>query len=68
MCLTARRQKVRSTAVLDDPEPSSTLQTALCDGEPSNPKFGCAVAIYGILAEFEDKLEEITGDAVACLQ
>jgi hypothetical protein len=40
MCLTARCQKVRSTAVLDGSELSSTLQTVLFDGEPSNTKFG----------------------------
>ncbi|MBI3319230.1 MAG: AAA family ATPase [Candidatus Omnitrophica bacterium] len=34
-------------------------------------KMRCSAALlhfYGLLAEFEDKLEGITGDAVACLQ
>jgi hypothetical protein len=38
--LTAWRHHMRSTAVLDGSERSSTLRTVRCHGEPSKTKFG----------------------------
>jgi len=37
-CLMAHSRRARHLDVLDGSELSSTLQTALCDGEPSNTK------------------------------
>ena len=40
-CLMTYSRRARHLDVLDGSASESTLQTALCDGEPSNTKFGC---------------------------